>query len=68
MSNLHRKTSRPTDRDLRENPGIGTSKGTSKAGDQDEALDGDNTFRGDVENDVTRQGGVNPDQTGRTNR
>lgn len=66
MSNLHRKTSRPTDKDLRENPGIGTSKGTSKAGD--EALDGDNTFEGDVENDVTRQGGVDPRQTGRTNR
>jgi hypothetical protein len=71
MSNQHPKTHKPTDKDLRENPGIGTSKGTIKSGeilDDDESLDGDNTFEGDVENDVTPQGGVDPDQTGRTNK
>jgi hypothetical protein len=71
MSNQHPKTRKPSDKDLRDNPGIGTSKGTIKGGeivDDDADLDGDNTFRGDVENDVTPQGGINPDQTGRTNR
>lgn len=71
MTSRHPKTSRPTDKDLKENPGIGASKGTIKGGeilDDDESLDGDNTFEGDVENDVTRQGGINPDQTGRTNK
>ncbi|MGN6307651.1 MAG: hypothetical protein ACTHNH_22755 [Mesorhizobium sp.] len=53
---------------MKQNPGIGASKGTIKAGDvlDEEGLDGDNTFEGDVENDVTRQGGVNPDR--RTNK
>jgi len=70
MSNLHPKTKRPSDKDLRQNPGIGTSKGTIKGGDllDEEPLDGDNTFEGDVENDVTPQGGVDPGQTGRTNK
>lgn len=70
MPNQHRKTERPSDKDLTQNPGIGVSKGTIKGGDvlDDEGLDGDNTFEGDVENDVTRQGGINPDQTGRTNK
>jgi hypothetical protein len=65
MASQHPKTRRPTDKDLRENPGIGTSKGTAGRGD---VPDGENTFEGDVENDVTRQGGVNPNQTGRTNK
>jgi len=71
MSNQHPKGHKPNDKDLRENPGIGTSKGTIKGGEilnDDESLDGDNTFAGDVENDVTPQGGVDPDQTGRTNK
>lgn len=75
MTNQHPKTHRPTDKDLKENPGIGTSKGTIKGTikggeilDDDESLDGDNTFEGDVENDVTQQGGINPDQTGRTSK
>jgi len=56
---------------LRQNPGIGASKGTIKSGeilDDDQSLDGDNTFEGDVENEVTAQGGVDPLQTGRTNK
>ncbi|TDW35778.1 hypothetical protein EV128_102323 [Rhizobium azibense] len=71
MGNQHRKTHKPTDKDLRQNPGIGSSKGTIKGGeilDDDESLDGDNTFEGDVQNDVTPQGGIKPNQTGRTNK
>ena len=70
MTNQHPKTDRPSDKDLRQNPGIGTSKGTTRREmlDEDEALDGENTFEGDVENDVTPQGGIDPYQTGRTNK
>ena len=64
-SGKHPKTHRPTDADLRRNPGIGSSKGTEREGD---VLDGDTTFEGDVMNDVTPEGGVDPDRTGRTNR
>ncbi|TPK95383.1 hypothetical protein FJ934_12040 [Mesorhizobium sp. B2-4-12] len=69
-SNIHPKTRKVTDKDLKQNPGIGASRGTIKGGnllDEDEELDGENTFEGDVENDTTPQGGVNPRQTGRTN-
>jgi len=65
MTSKHRKTTQPSDKDLRENPGIGTSKGTIKEGDR---LDGDSTFEGDVENDTTAQGGIDPGQRGRTNK
>lgn len=70
MANRHPKTSRPSDKDLRQNPGIGTSKGTAQGGeilDDNEGLDGDNTVEGDVENDVTPAGGIDPSRTGRTN-
>lgn len=69
--NLHPKTRTPSDKDLRRNPGIGTSKGTIKGGDivdRSEDLDGNNTFEGDIENDTTTEGGIDPRQTGRTNR
>ena len=62
----HLKTKVPSDLDLKRNPGIGTSKGTIKQGEVD--LDGDNTFEGDVENDTTSGGGVDPRQTGLTNK
>lgn len=55
--------------DLERDPGIGTSKGTfarDKAGPEE--IDGEHTFEGDVMNDTTAQGGVNPNQTGRTNK
>ena len=61
-------TPRPPD-DLERDPGIGTSKGTfarDKAGPEE--IDGEHTFEGDVMNDTTAQGGVNPNQTGRTNK
>jgi hypothetical protein len=53
------------DRDLANNPGIGTSPGT-RIGDM-VSLAGDNTFEGDVMNDTTPSGGINPNQRGRTN-
>ena len=61
-------TPRPPD-DLERNPGIGSSKGVhTRTGTNPEALEGDNTAEGDVMNDTTRQGAVNPNQQGRTNR
>ena len=64
--NVHPKTRKPSDIDLERNPGIGASKGTIKSGDED--LTGENTFEGDVENDTNPQGGIDPNQTGRTNK
>lgn len=32
------------------------------------SLEGENTFEGDVKNDTTEQGGVDPNQRGRTNK
>jgi hypothetical protein len=61
----HPKAKTPSDADLRGNPGIGTSPGTAGEGDD---LDGDTTFEGDVMNDATPQGGVDPNQRGRTNK
>jgi hypothetical protein len=61
VSNKHLKTERPTDSDLRGNPAIGASKGATMAhATPDEVEDalGENTFEGDVGNDVNPQGGV----------
>ncbi|TJV22406.1 MAG: hypothetical protein E5Y04_20430 [Mesorhizobium sp.] len=49
------------------NPGIGTSKGTIKEGEEFE-LEGENTVEGDVENDTTAAGGIDPRQKMRTNK
>ena len=55
--------------DLERNPGIGQSKGVfARQGRGAEALDGDNTIEGDVENDAGLGQGVDPDRLGRTNR
>ncbi|MDQ1901293.1 hypothetical protein RAH32_12660 [Paracoccus sp. WLY502] len=61
----HPKTDTPSDKDLRDDPGIGRSKGADRS---DPQMEGDNTFEGDVLNDTTPQGGVDPGQRGRTNR
>ncbi len=59
---------RPPD-DLDRNPGIGTSKGVHSAtGADPEELEADDTAEGDVMNDTTQTGGVNPNQRGRTNK
>ena len=59
------KPSRPSDADLRGNPGIGSSKGADR---DDPRLEGEGTFEGDVMNDTTPAGGVDPRQTGRTTK
>ncbi|MDG4880678.1 hypothetical protein [Mesorhizobium sp. WSM4884] len=66
MSTKQHKSRRPSDADLENNPGIGTSKGSSKEGDDLEL--GENTTEGDVENDTTAAGGINPQQKIRTNK
>ncbi|MES0149023.1 hypothetical protein NKJ95_17510 [Mesorhizobium sp. M0012] len=64
--NKHAKGKTPADSDLANDPGIGSSRGTINEGDR---LDqGNNTFEGDVENDTTPQGGINPRQKMRTNK
>lgn len=63
----HRKTTKPSDRDLIDDPGIGRSKGTVEPSD-DELLQGESTVEGDVANDTTPQGGIDPRQRGRTNK
>ena len=68
--NQHIKTRTPSDKDLRDDPGIGASKGMIKAGDldRDDIEDGENTFTGDVANDVGPNGEVDPNKVGRTNK
>ena len=59
------------DEDLRENPGIGASKGAfAMHGEPDdlEDLEGVNTYEGDVENDTTPVGSVPEGKLGRTNK
>ncbi|MBP2236934.1 hypothetical protein J2Z31_003448 [Sinorhizobium kostiense] len=63
----HPKTHRPSDKDLKEDPGIGQSKGIRGPSDY-ERLKRDSTAEGDVANDATVQGGANPAQRGRTNK
>jgi hypothetical protein len=48
----------PHDRDLRNNPGIGQSAGTFATGEDVEAIEGDNTVEGDIDNDAGAGGGV----------
>jgi hypothetical protein len=56
------------DEDLKDNPGIGQSKGGyAQGGDLDDA-EGENTMEGDVENDPGAQGRIDPERTGRTNK
>ena len=62
------KTRVPTDADLKRNPGIGASKGTTMSGEDPDAIVADSTFEGDVENETTPEGGVDPDHVGRTNK
>ncbi|CDX32348.1 conserved hypothetical protein [Mesorhizobium plurifarium] len=64
--NQHPKSKKPSDADMANDPGIGTSKGTIKEGDELEH--GENTVEGDVENDTTSAGGINPRQKVHTNK
>jgi hypothetical protein len=65
-SNKHPKPDAPSDKSLDDDPGIGRSKGRFARTDEP-PLEGDHTFEGDVGNDATREGGVDPAQRGRTN-
>ncbi len=67
MTNQHRKTTHPTDEDLKRNPQIGQSKGLDRFTGVDE-VQSENTVEGDVANDANRFGGVDPDQRGRANK
>jgi hypothetical protein len=62
-----RKSTKPTDLDLADDPGISRPPGIASPPD-DEELQGENTVEGDVANDTTPQGGVDPRQRGRTNK
>ena len=68
MSTKHPKTAVPSDADLKGNPGIGESKGTTMAGESPGSIEADNTVEGDVANETTREGGVDPGHIGRTNK
>jgi hypothetical protein len=65
MSNKHPKTDVPSDADLKSNPGIGQSKGMTGRDPADVAAD--STFEGDVENETTPEGGVDPNHRPRKN-
>ena len=54
--------------DLDRDPGIGSSRGAWKEDPEDDPTEGESTFEGDVMNDTTRTGGIDPLQRGRTNR
>jgi hypothetical protein len=56
------------DADLRENPGIGQSKGAYAMGGDLDYAEGENTVEGDVENDANAAGGAPEGKLGRTNR
>jgi len=66
----HTPSTLPAD-DLDCNPGIGASRGATRSGqgdlDPEELEDGETTYEGDVGNDVTPQGGIDPSQKRRTN-
>ncbi len=64
MSSKQPKLYAPTEKDLRDNPMIGGSKGATMAGISPEDLEnalGENTIEGDVENDVDAAGGIDKD-------
>ena len=62
------KTTVPTDADLKGHPGIKSSKGTIRAGADPDLILAENTFEGDVKNETKADGGIDPDQMGRTNK
>ncbi|WP_108396235.1 hypothetical protein [Devosia submarina] len=68
MSN-HFKTEKPSDLDLKRNPGIGqTARGIDQKETIFEDVDDDNTVEGDVMNDTAGDGSVKPNHLGRTNK
>jgi hypothetical protein len=65
----HTPTTLPRD-DLEDNPGIGTSRGTTMAGEDPHILteDGENTEEGDVGADADSAGAPTPLERHRTNK
>jgi hypothetical protein len=65
----HTPTTLPRD-DLVDNPAIGSSRGTTMAGEDPHILtdDGENTEEGDVGNDTDATGAPTPIERHRTNR
>ncbi|MBH5367047.1 hypothetical protein [Bradyrhizobium glycinis] len=64
MTNKQPKLYAPTEKDIRDNPLIGGSKGANMAGVSPDDLEdvlGENTIEGDVENDVNIGGGIDKD-------
>jgi hypothetical protein len=64
----HSKGHHPNDLDLKGNPGIGQSAGIDNKRTTFEDEAGENTVEGDVMNETTRQGGIDPAHRGRTNK
>jgi hypothetical protein len=62
----HDKTKTPSDKDLKENPGIGQTAGLRSPEDV-ELLEGENTLEGDTDNNTNRQGGIDPSDRRRGN-
>jgi hypothetical protein len=56
------------DRDLKDNPGIGQSKGAYAMGGDLDYAEGDSTVEGDVENEAGPHGQATEGKLGRTNR
>jgi hypothetical protein len=65
--NRHPKGHETNDIDLKANPGIGQGAAINNVQTTFEDEAGRNTTEGDVMNDTTPAGGVNPRQRGRTN-
>ncbi|MFL5297382.1 MAG: hypothetical protein ACJ798_13455 [Phenylobacterium sp.] len=65
----HTPTTLPRD-DLEDNPGIGSSRGTTMSGEDPHILsdEGENTEEGDVANDADATGAPTPLERHRTNR
>jgi hypothetical protein len=63
----HKEGEAPIADDLDRDPGIGQSKGSFMTGEPPDAIKGENTVEGDVENDSTAGEGVPEEERGRTN-
>ena len=63
----HPKDVKPPRDDLEDDPGIGRSKGRFSRTNEP-PLEGENTYEGDVGNDTTPEGGIDPKQRGRENK
>lgn len=66
MTSKHDGPKKPTDKDLKENPGIGQSAGL-RSPEEADLLEGENTFEGDTDNRTGRLGGVDPHDRQRSN-